>query len=111
MYHFPEFRQGPMPRGKNELFNYAHSSLRNAIDRSFGVLKMKWKILLNLPSYPMPQQSQIIIACMSLHSFIRDIAMADKNFDMCDHDENYVPLSETSSSQGNRASTRQGNKD
>ena len=30
---------------------------------------------------------------------------------MCDHDENYVPLAEALSSQGNRASTRQGDKD
>jgi hypothetical protein len=25
-YHLPEFQQGPMPKGKRELFNYAHSS-------------------------------------------------------------------------------------
>ena len=61
-----------MPRGKKERFNYAHSSLRNVIGRSFGVLKIKWRILLDLPSYPMPKQSQIIIACMALHNFIRD---------------------------------------
>jgi len=40
-YHVPEWRQGPAPRGKKELFNYAHSSLRNVIERSFEVLKMK----------------------------------------------------------------------
>jgi hypothetical protein len=50
-YHLPEFRQGPMPRGKKELFNYAYSMLRNVIERSFGVLKMKWRILLHLPSW------------------------------------------------------------
>lgn len=110
-YHLPEYRQGPMPRGKKELFNYAHSSLRNVIERSFGVLKMKWRILLDLPSYPMPKQSQIIMACMALHNFIRESAQADKEFDRCDHDENYVPLAEASSSQGNIANTRQGDED
>ncbi|CAO2207659.1 unnamed protein product [Urochloa humidicola] len=40
-YHLPEFRQGPRPRGKKEVFNYLHSSLRNVIERAFGVLKMK----------------------------------------------------------------------
>jgi hypothetical protein len=40
-YHLPKFHQGPMPRGRKENFNYAHSSLRNVIERSFGVLKMK----------------------------------------------------------------------
>ena len=68
-YHLQEFRQGPMPRGKNELFNYSHSSLRNVIERSFRVLKMKWRILLDLPSYPMAKQSQIIMACMAVHNF------------------------------------------
>ena len=77
-YHLPEFRQGPMPRGKKELFNYAHSSLRNVIKRSFGVLKNKWRILHNeIHSYTMPKQSHIIMACMALHNFIRDSAMAE----------------------------------
>lgn len=40
-YHLPEFQQGPMPRGKKDVFNFAHSSLRNVIERSFGVLKNK----------------------------------------------------------------------
>ena len=34
-YHVPEWREGPTPRGKKELFNYTHSSLRNVIERSF----------------------------------------------------------------------------
>lgn len=36
-YHVPKFLQGPAPKGKKELFNFAHSSLRNVIKRSFGV--------------------------------------------------------------------------
>jgi hypothetical protein len=40
-YHLPEYRDGPEPQGKKEIFNFAHSSLRNVIERSFGVLKMK----------------------------------------------------------------------
>ncbi|XP_072151435.1 protein ALP1-like [Setaria viridis] len=54
-YHLPEFRQGPMPKGMKETFNFAHASLRNCVERSFGVLKMKWRILLKVPSYPMPK--------------------------------------------------------
>lgn len=101
-----------MPRGKKELFNYLHSSLRNVIERAFGVLKMKWRILLDLPSYPMPKQSQIIMACMAIHNFIRESAMADADFDMCDQDENYVPMAEApSSSQGSTQRTRQGDED
>jgi hypothetical protein len=91
-YHLLEFRQGPIPRGKKELFNYAHLSLRNVIERSFGVLKNKGRILFNLPSYPMWKQIQIIIACMAIYNFIRESAMADEDFDRCDHDEHYVPV-------------------
>jgi hypothetical protein len=83
-----------MPRGKKKLFNFAHSSLRNIIERSFGVLKMKWRILLNLPSYPMTKQSLITMACMAIHNFIRESALADEEFDMCDRDENYMPMVE-----------------
>lgn len=98
-YHLPEFQLGPGPCGKKEIYNHLHSSLRNVIERSFGVLKMKWRILLDLPSYPMRKQTKIIIACMALHNFIRDSAVMDEDFEMCDQDENYIPV-EASSSQG-----------
>ncbi|WVZ65976.1 hypothetical protein U9M48_015256, partial [Paspalum notatum var. saurae] len=91
-YHLLEYRQGPRPSGKKEVFNYVHSSLRNVIERSFGVLKMKWRILSGVPSYPMTKQSKIILACMALHNFIRESAMRDTDFDMCDSDENYMPM-------------------
>jgi hypothetical protein len=33
-----------------------------------------------LPSYPVEKQSKIIIACMALHSFIRDHDLDDSDF-------------------------------
>lgn len=103
-----EFRQGPMPRGKKELFNCYHSSLRNVIERSFGVLEMNWRILLGLPSYPMAKQSQIIVACMTIHKFIRESAMVDDDFILCDRDENFVPqFGQTSSQQTRETSSQQ----
>jgi len=112
-YHLPEYRMSPMPRGKKEIFNCAHSSLRNVIERSFGVLKNKWRILLHLPSYPMPKQSKIIMACMAVTNFIRENAMTDVEFDKCDNDENYVPVVDggASSSQANIASSSHGDAD
>jgi hypothetical protein len=117
-YHLQEYREGPMPRGKMELFNFAPSSLRNVIEPSFGILKMKWRILLNLPSYPMAKQSQIIITCMAIHNFIRDSALANDEFDRCDQDENYVPEVEgvasschANGAHQNGASTRQVDED
>jgi hypothetical protein len=38
-YHFQEFRRRGQPSGRKEVFNRAHSSLRNVIERSFGVWK------------------------------------------------------------------------
>ena len=89
-YHLPEFQNGPMPKGIKETFNYAHSSLRNVIERSFGVLKMKWRILKYLPSYPMPKQSKIITVCIGIHNFIGQSALEDTDFDA--FDENVVPM-------------------
>ncbi|XP_039807290.1 uncharacterized protein LOC120671112 [Panicum virgatum] len=63
-----------------EVFNHAHSSLRNVIEQSFGVLKMKWRILLNLPSHLVNKQSKIIVACMALHNFIRECDLEDPHF-------------------------------
>nr|CAD1824762.1 unnamed protein product [Ananas comosus var. bracteatus] len=40
-YHIHEFKRGSQPRGYKEVFNHAHSSLRNVIERSFGVLKAR----------------------------------------------------------------------
>ncbi|KAL6880595.1 hypothetical protein ACP4OV_012160 [Aristida adscensionis] len=86
-YHLPEFRMGPVPRGKKELFNHRHSSLTNVIERTFGVLKMKWRILEKVPSFPVRKQSKIIIAYMPLHNFIRENAAMDRDFDLCDIEE------------------------
>ena len=80
-YHLPKFRSGPCPSSKKEVFDHLHSSLRNVIERSFGVLKMKWRIFLELPSYPMVKQSKIIHVCMALRNFIRDSALPDIEFD------------------------------
>jgi hypothetical protein len=78
-----------------ETFNHAHSSLRNVIERAFGVLKMKWRILLGIPSYAPKTQTQIICACMALHNFIRINGGCDKDFFIVDSNENYVPAEVT----------------
>jgi hypothetical protein len=99
-YHITEWQNARQPIGSKEVFNYAHSSLWNVIERSFGVLKMKWRILLSLPSFSLEKQSKIIIACMTLYNFIRDSALHDRDFDevgpnSLSHD---VPVGESSTS-------------
>jgi hypothetical protein len=91
MYHIQDFQNVAEPRGKKETFNYAHSSLRNVIERAFGVLKMKWRILMLIPSYPPATQTKIIVACMALHNFIRLSGLDDNDFGLVDQHVHYVP--------------------
>ncbi len=80
-YHLSDFCQGRPASGKEEVFNIMHSSLRSAIERAFGVLKMKWDILKHMPNYPFAKQVMIVIATMTLHNYIRRYAgTADSDF-------------------------------
>ena len=40
-YHILDWRRGHAPSGQQELFNHLHSSIRNAVERTFDVWKMK----------------------------------------------------------------------
>ncbi|KAL0534371.1 hypothetical protein IC582_028661 [Cucumis melo] len=61
-YHFRDFREmRHRPRGREEVFNYRHSSLRNVIERCFGVLKARFPILKQIPPYPIKTQKYIPI--------------------------------------------------
>ena len=81
-YHLHDFHEGyGRPRGKEELFNYKHSLLRNVIERCFGVLKARFPILKLMPSYPIRRQRLILIACCTIHNFIRMKNGADTLFD------------------------------
>ncbi|KAH9688209.1 DDE Tnp4 domain-containing protein [Citrus sinensis] len=94
-YHLPDFRRGSQPRGKKEIFNHAHSSLRCTIERTFGVWKNRWKILRQMPSFPFSKQVKIVIASMVLHNFIRRYADNDQEFQPFDNDDELLPTSES----------------
>ena len=96
-YHVEQFQNGPPPQGMKETFNHAHAKVRNVIERSFGVLKMKFRILLNMPCFPEDKQTRIIVVCMAFHNFIRESRIADREFDACDADENYNTFPTTAS--------------
>jgi hypothetical protein len=53
------------------LFNLRHSSLRNAIERIFGVLKKRFPILKKQLEYDYDIQVQLVNALCCLHNFIR----------------------------------------
>jgi hypothetical protein len=91
MYHMPEWHRGMEPNTSKEKFNREHSSIRNVIERSFGLLKMKWEILYRIKKYPMWKQKMIVVACMVLHNFIREHNNEDADFARFDRDPNYMP--------------------
>nr|XP_034896703.1 protein ALP1-like [Populus alba] len=90
-YHFQEFRRRGQPSGRKEVFNRAHSSLRNVIERSFGVWKQRWKILQNMPAYPYKTQVEIVVASMALHNYIRRRSQDDAVFSEYDRNPNLIP--------------------
>ena len=59
------------PQNAKELFNLRHASLRNAIERIFGVVKRKFKILKAAPEYSIETQVDIVIALTALYNFTR----------------------------------------
>ena len=69
-YHVSFFIGNP-PQNRRELFNMYHCSARNYIERLWGVLKKRFPILNDLPTFPLDKQIQIIYACATLHNFIK----------------------------------------
>ncbi|KAG6488995.1 hypothetical protein ZIOFF_050253 [Zingiber officinale] len=70
-YHLRDYQGQGRPRGKEELFNYRHSTCRNIIERCIGVLKARFRILKDMPNYPITRQRLILVACCAVHNFIR----------------------------------------
>ncbi|KAI3771087.1 hypothetical protein L6452_02241 [Arctium lappa] len=95
-YHIPDFRRGQTaairaPKGPKETFNYHHSSLRNVIERTFGVWKARWAILKDMHvNYSYETQVNIVIASMAIHNYIRLNGSFDEAFDMAQQ-ESYNP--------------------
>ena len=77
-YHISDHRRNR--RGPQELFNYRHASLRNVIERTFGVLKKRFRILNGMNNYPLDKQGKIVMACCVLHNYIRMYNMEDPIF-------------------------------
>ena len=58
------------PENRQELFNLRHSSLRNAIERIFGILKNRFKMLTQQLEFPFPVQVKLVKALCCLHNII-----------------------------------------
>jgi hypothetical protein len=71
-YHLKECAQSKQrPQNPKELYNLRHSSLRNAIERTFGVLKKRFKVHNNPIEYEINTQVRLVKALCCLHNFIK----------------------------------------
>jgi hypothetical protein len=87
-YHLKEWGLvGAVPVNKEELFNLRHSSLRNIIERGFGVVKKRFPILKTMPSYSFDVQTQLVLSCVMIHNFIKKNQGYEDIFDLWDDDE------------------------
>lgn len=59
------------PRDPQELFNLCHAMARNVIERIFGVLKRRFKILIVPPELSLDIQARIPAALAGIHNYIR----------------------------------------
>ncbi|XP_042489669.1 putative nuclease HARBI1 [Macadamia integrifolia] len=84
-YHLNDIRDR-VPNSPKELFNQRHSSLRNVIERTFGVLKKRFGILCARPTYSYERQIDIVLACCMVHNHIRRVMPDDNLLDEVDAD-------------------------
>lgn len=68
------------PVDAKELFNLRHSSLRNVVERVFGVLKNRFHILEKRPRYDKETQVRLVYALVALYNFIRRTNAEDTLF-------------------------------
>ena len=90
-----------------ELFNYRHSSLRNVIERCFGLLKARFPILKAMPPYLLGKQRRIPIACCAIHNWIRMHYINDEMFEQYSVDARTVEDIEGTESQSNTTTENQ----
>ena len=70
-YHLSDFRDVHQLTTPKELFNIKYFSVRNVIERYFGLLKKRWAILRSLAFYNVKTQKHIIFVYCMIHNFIR----------------------------------------
>lgn len=77
-YHLQEFTgQGCDPNTASELFNLRHASLRNVIERIFGMFKSRFAIFKSAPPFSYKKQAGLVLACAGLHNFLRKECQSD----------------------------------
>jgi hypothetical protein len=78
-YHLKDFGgQGCHPRNASELFNLRHASLRNVIERVFGIFKLRFTIFKIAPPFAYETQAELVSVCAGLHNFLRKECRSDE---------------------------------
>ncbi|CAN1821124.1 hypothetical protein LINPERHAP1_LOCUS29385 [Linum perenne] len=68
-YHLQEWGAN-RPTRQEEMFNMRHSKVRNVIESTFGILKMRWAMLRDTSWYSHLMVGLLFTACCLLHNFI-----------------------------------------
>ncbi|KAH6833461.1 nuclease HARBI1-like protein, partial [Perilla frutescens var. hirtella] len=78
-YHLKDFGgQGRHPRNASELFNLRHASLRNVIERIFGIFKSRFTIFKIAPPFTFQTQAELVLVCAGLHNFLQKECRSDE---------------------------------
>lgn len=107
-YHLHEL-EGRTPRNKEELFNLRHASLRSKIERTFGILKNRFKMLTTQPFYPYRTQVAVVLACCVLHNYIQTVDPNDLFFneEVVHVDDESIYFSQSRTQREHREESRQ----
>ena len=83
-YHLGDFenRTTRAYRDTKDKYNHRHAQLRNAVEKAWGILKQRFKILKVAAPFPYKTQVKIVVACCVLHNFIARHQENDKYFNM-----------------------------
>ncbi|XP_042396558.1 uncharacterized protein LOC121986671 [Zingiber officinale] len=76
------------PTNAKELFNFRYASLRDIIERAFGVLKKRFPIIASgtEPHYEIDIRTDIILACCILHNFLMEVDPDERLINEVDHE-------------------------
>ncbi|CAH9078080.1 unnamed protein product [Cuscuta epithymum] len=78
-YHLKDFGgEGNHPVNAVELFNLRHASLRNVIERIFGIFKSRFTIFKTAPPFSYKTQAELVLACAGVHNFLRRECRSDE---------------------------------
>ena len=74
-YHLREISAAGLEASSpEELFNYRHSSLRNAVERVFGVFKRRWRLFKTQHEFSVQTQVKLVYGLAGVHNFINKVA-------------------------------------